>query len=137
MKEIKEEKIVFADTIQKIKTLLKSIKHINAQYSEVAPYVTREDQLNRLLGLNISICKSIARVEKILRGLKPFLSSELERACSELFKTVQEEKEKVEDNIEDLTLCLNEEFRSLLEERLKNIVPPHLLAKFQKHKESN
>jgi len=134
MKKKKEEEIVFANTIQKIKAFLDSIRSINAQYSEVAPYVQKEKQLNGLLELNVSIYKGITRCEKILGKLRPFLSSELKKTCSELLETVREEKEKTEDNIEGLALCLSEEFKSSLEERLKNIVPPRLLTKFQRHK---
>jgi len=110
--------------IDTVADILKEIREINVQYAELSPYAVTEDSLLRLFLIQLKINKMLGWIIKELRVLQLFIPI---KEYKELLSVAQKEKEKTEDNLEDLSLCLDEDFRSQFQERLNRILPSDLL----------
>ena len=104
--------------------ILKEIREINVQYAELSPYAVTKESLSRLFLIQLNIDKILGWIIKELKTVQLSIPAKEYR---ELLSMAQKEKEITEDNLEDLSLCLDEDFRSQLQERLNHILPSGLL----------
>ena len=107
-----------------VANILRGIREVNVRYAELSPYAVTKEFLLRLFLIQLNIDKILGWVIKELKTVQ--LSIPV-KEYKELLSIAQKEKEITEDNLEDLSLCLDEDFRSQFQERLNRILPSDLL----------
>ena len=126
------EKIEIRQISQNIRNrmmaFLRDIKETNALYAKVCPYAVTEDSLLKLFLIQFKIDDMLEWFIKELNNLRFFIP---EKEYKKLLNMARRQKQKTEDNLEDLSLCLDEDFRSHLQERLSSVLPPDLLSRLK------